>query len=154
MPICITVLWTRKQCIFRAFERKNCHFFVSFIAVFFPFLFLLWIFVCVCFSLHQKRFFFRSFFVTSFWNSLPHIFLIVTKLLLGRKKKTPWSAPVFFFFVEKSKIQLINKSKMLEQIPTVQQQPKKPCKNDRKTMLKKQALARYFYFSFIILHYF
>ncbi|XP_055320819.1 nocturnin isoform X2 [Sitodiplosis mosellana] len=29
-----------------------------------------------------------------------------------------------------------------QQIPTVPQQPKKPCKNDRKTMLKKQALAR------------
>lgn len=37
---------------------------------------------------------------------------------------------------------------MLEQIPTVPQQPKKPCKNDRKTMLKKQALARYFYLIF------
>lgn len=36
---------------------------------------------------------------------------------------------------------------MLEQIPTtVPQQPKKPCKNDRKTMLKKQALARYNFF--------
>lgn len=36
-----------------------------------------------------------------------------------------------------------------QQIPTVPQQPKKPCKNDRKTMLKKQALARY-YFQFLI----
>lgn len=33
---------------------------------------------------------------------------------------------------------------MLKQIPTVPQQPnnKPTCKNDRKTMLKKQALAR------------
>lgn len=40
---------------------------------------------------------------------------------------------------------------MLEQIATVPQQPKGPCKNDRKTMLKKQALARYFFMFFIIL---
>lgn len=40
---------------------------------------------------------------------------------------------------------------MLEQIATVPQQPKGPCKNDRKTMLKKQALARYFFYFFIIL---
>lgn len=34
---------------------------------------------------------------------------------------------------------------MLEQISTVPEQQKKPCKMDRKTMLKKQALARYFH---------
>lgn len=32
---------------------------------------------------------------------------------------------------------------MLRQIATALEQPEKSCKNDRKTMLKKQALARY-----------
>lgn len=40
---------------------------------------------------------------------------------------------------------------MFEQIPTVRPQTKKPCKNDRKTMLKKQALARYNVFLFFLL---
>lgn len=44
---------------------------------------------------------------------------------------------------------------MLQQIATVPDQPKKPCKNDRKTMLKKQALARYilvleFFYNFFV----